>query len=75
VPIINWDLNNVRASKAQIEYIECLAIDLCLDRERRNSHVSTIIARKIEYLDQLTKSEASTVIEHFKLWKEKERER
>jgi hypothetical protein len=53
-------------TQAQLHYIECLAIDLCFDRHTRNAHISSIIDREIKYLDELTKSEASKVIEQFK---------
>lgn len=73
MPIISWNVP-AKATADQLHYIECLAIDLLFDRHQRNAHVSSIISRKIEHLDELTKVEASKVITQFKEWKEKDRE-
>lgn len=59
-----------KATAKQIQYIEQLAIDLNLDRHRRNRHIIFIIHREINHLDELRKNEASDVITQFKKWKE-----
>lgn len=61
------------ATKKQIEYIEILADQLELTRHRRNTHIASIICRKIKALDELSKPEASVVISQFKEWKENQR--
>lgn len=63
-----------KATPKQIQYIEQLAIDLNLDRHRRNRHVISIIFREIKHLDELRKNEASTVIDKFKEWKENKKD-
>jgi hypothetical protein len=59
-----------RATVRQIDFIELLANDLTFGRTKRNAEISNLLQRKIEYLDELTKSEASTVIIKFKERKE-----
>lgn len=63
-----------KATSKQIQYIEQLAIDLNLDRHRRNRHVVSIIFREIKHLDELRKVEASAVIDKFKEWKENKKD-
>lgn len=63
----------VVATKKQIEYIEILADQLKLTRIRRNAHITSIVSREIKALDELSKSEASLVIQQFKEWKETQR--
>lgn len=60
-----------RATSKQIKYIEQLSIDLGLDRHRTVAHAKSIIGRGINFLDELTKIEASLVIDKFKEWKDK----
>jgi hypothetical protein len=62
----------VVATKKQIHFIECLAIDLELDRQRRNAHVSEVVGREIKFLDELTISEACIVIDQLKFYKDEE---
>ncbi len=62
--------NYVRATEAQIRFIEILAIDLCMDRLNRNYAISEIVGREVRYLDTLSKKEASKVIDDFKERKE-----
>lgn len=54
----------------QINYIECLSIDLGFDRPTRNAAVGDIVGRTVRFLDELTLTEASKVIEDFKARKE-----
>lgn len=63
-----------KATSKQIQYIEQLAIDLNLDRYRRNRHIVSIICREIKFLDELRRNEASAVIDKFKYWKENEKD-
>ncbi len=60
----------MNATNKQIHYIECLAIDLQMDKVSRNAHICTIINRRICFLDELTIKEAFIVIDEFKKWKE-----
>ena len=62
----------MNATDAQIKYIECLAIDLGLDRRRRNAHVADCIGRPVSFLDQLTVAEASKAITYLKALKDVE---
>lgn len=57
-------------TEKQIQFIEILANDLKLDRFRRNKHISLKCNRRIEHLDELTKLEASLVIDWFLEMKE-----
>lgn len=59
------------ATAPQIHYIECLAIDLQMDRVRRNWAVEGVVGRPVKFLDELTAAEASRVIEDFKERKER----
>lgn len=70
MPIIKVE----KATPAQVKYIEQLAIDLEFDRHRRNRHIEAIVLRPINWVDQLTKQEASKVITQFKEWKEEEKD-
>jgi hypothetical protein len=54
------------ATEKQIHYIECLAIDLGMDRLKRQLAVSRIVKRDIRFLDELKIHEASAVIDDFK---------
>ena len=56
----------VNATDKQIHYIECLAIDLGMDRKNRNWAIEGILDHPVRFLDELTMSEASDVIEDFK---------
>lgn len=58
------------ATKPQMKYIDQLSIDLQFDTKRRNAHITSIVGRQINHLDNLTLAEASQVIETFKEWKE-----
>lgn len=58
------------ATVAQIKYIDCLAIDLGLDRAGRNAHVAEAVARPVSFLDQLTVAEASKAIAYLKRLKD-----
>lgn len=58
-----------KATEAQILYIEQLAIDLAFNRVSRNAHISSILEREIKFLDELTKEEATRVIDMFKYYK------
>ena len=60
------------ATDAQIKYIECLAIDLGLDRHRRNAHVADAVGGPVSFLDQLTVAEASKAITYLKALKDGE---
>ena len=60
----------MNATDAQIHYLECLAIDLSMDRRSRNAHISEHIGRKVASLDELTVQEASKAIDYFKQMKE-----
>jgi hypothetical protein len=59
-----------KATEAQQGYIQILSNDLCFDRRQRNAHLSEITGREIKFLDDLTKVEASQVINQLKEWKE-----
>ena len=63
------------ASKAQINYIECLLIDvgIGINRMSRNRFISDEINREISYLDELTITEASQVINRLKRIKDGEK--
>jgi len=63
----------MNATDKQIKYIECLAIDLALDRKTRNLFAGDVVGRDIRYLDELTVSEASRVIDNFRERVEDER--
>lgn len=54
------------ASQKQQLYIEQLAIDLGLTRIQRNDRIRSIIGIEVKFLDELTSSEASRVINHFR---------
>lgn len=54
----------MKATSAQIHYIECLAIDLGLDRKSRNAHVGHEIGREVKALDELSMREASDAIQY-----------
>ncbi len=60
----------MKATDAQIHYIEVLAIDLQMDRLNRNWAIEAIVNRPIKFLDELTVGEASKVIDDFKERKE-----
>lgn len=66
MPIIKPD----RITPAQLSYLAILVVDLQFDLHRRNAHIASIIFRKVNHLDELTKREASAVIDKFKEWKE-----
>ena len=57
------------ASKSQIHYIECLAIDLEMDRRTRQAHISAELEREVRDLDTLSGGEASRIIDYFKRMK------
>lgn len=59
----------IKATEAQILYIEQLAIDLSFNRVSRNANISSILEREVKFLDELTKEEASKVIDMFKYYK------
>lgn len=70
MPQIRFD-SFVRATDKQQLYIEQLAIDLNLTRDSRNAYICDLLSgRIITYLDELSKREASQVIEYFKELKE-----
>lgn len=73
IPIKKIDTLNVRATPAQLEYIEQLGIDLTLSRKQIIAHINSILEKEpghIKYLDELTKQEAIFVIGKFKEWKD-----
>ncbi len=57
-----------RASKEQTQYIEQLLIDvgIGIDRQRRNAELTLWVGHEVKYLDELTVSEASLVIDKLK---------
>lgn len=64
------------ATKKQQEYIEQLCIDLGIShRLERNAHCSSIIGRQIKYLDELSSTDASEIINTLKRWKEDAKQR
>ena len=63
-----------RATVRQIDFIEILANDLRFGRTERNKILSDLLQRNIQFLDELTKNEASNVITKFKEWKENGRD-
>ena len=58
-----------RATTRQIDYIMILANDLGFDLKRRQAHTRELCKRRITFLDELTKSEASSIIMKFLEWK------
>jgi hypothetical protein len=52
----------IPATEPQVSYIETLAIDLGLERSRRNAWLSDFLGRPIRFVDDLTKQEAMRVI-------------
>ncbi len=50
------------ATEPQVSYIETLAIDLGMERTRRNKWISLFLNREILFVDELSKSEAMRVI-------------
>lgn len=67
IPIAN-------ATVAQISHIELLLIDVQVnERERRNAYLTLWLNRPVKFLDELTKAEASTVIDELKRIKEEQR--
>lgn len=68
---INVEVNKI--TTAQDLHIEQLAIDLNLDRKQKIAHISDLVGRQIRYLDDLTLSEASAVIDKFLDWKDGKR--
>lgn len=61
----------VPASQPQINFINILANDLGLSRASRNTHISSIVGFSWDNdIYQLSRSEASAVINKFKEWKE-----
>lgn len=66
------------ASESQIKYIEALAIDLDLNRERRTAHIRMMLKNPANFngdLDILTMAQASDVISQMKEWKENLRDK
>lgn len=57
-------------TEKQLHYLETLTVDLQFDLHRRNAHIESIISRKVNHLDELTKREASVVIDKFKGWRD-----
>ena len=69
LPIEDPILYTPRATTRQIDYIMILANDLGFDLKRRQAHTRELCKRRITFLDELTKSEASNVIMKFLEWK------
>jgi hypothetical protein len=67
--VVKLDPDQQRATTEQQKFIEILAGDLKFDRAARNAHITLALGRKITFLDELTKSEASKVIFIFKEFK------
>lgn len=68
---MSFKITNPRMiTKPQIHYIECLCIDCCLSRQGRNFVLSNWTGRTINYIDELTCTEASLVIDKLKEMKE-----
>jgi hypothetical protein len=62
----------VPASQKQINFIEILSHNLKLSRASRNAHISSVVGFAWDNdIYQLSRSEASLVIEKFKEWTEK----
>lgn len=55
-----------KATSPQVRYIEILCVDLNFNRATRNAFISDLVGREIHYADELTKEEASLVIEQMK---------
>lgn len=53
------------ATPAQCEHLDRLSNDLRYNRALRNLNISELVNRKITYLDDLTLTEAMTVIAEF----------
>lgn len=60
----------IQLTPRQNEYILALCIDLQLSRTARNVLLTEKCGRAIQFLDELSLSEASKVIEYFKELKE-----
>lgn len=60
----------IPATEPQVSYIETLAIDLGMERSRRNKWISSFLNREVLFVDELTKAEASRVITRMKEMKE-----
>lgn len=52
-------------TKPQLNYIECLTVDLKFNRHQRNAHISGHLKKRIEFLDELSKFDAQKVISYF----------
>lgn len=52
----------IPATESQVSYIETLAIDLGMERSRRNKWLCSFLNREIRFVDELSKTEASRVI-------------
>ncbi len=58
------------ATEKQINFIEILRNDLGMSLPTRNAHIASIVGKFQNDIWALSRSEASQVIEKFKLWKE-----
>ncbi len=58
------------ATEKQINFIEILRNDLGMSLPTRNAHIASIVGKFKNDIWALSRSEASQVIEKFKLWKE-----
>lgn len=56
-------VDNTKVTEAQIKYIESLLIDCEYTRGQRNGLLAVVTGRRVRYLDELTRKEASKVIE------------
>jgi hypothetical protein len=57
-----------KATELQVNYIDCLFIDLGFDPERKRHAMVSLTGKK--YADELSVSEASNLISQLKEWKE-----
>ena len=57
---------HVRITPSQLNYIRCLGIDLSLTDIQLKDIIYTAINREFNYMDEISKSEASTIISYLR---------